>query len=405
MLTSSYPRFPGDSTAPFIDSISRGVAALGHDVHVLVPEHRDWAWPANDGTLTFHRFRYSPVRSWTPWGYSAALTGSGIRKQLYPLAPIVAASASRAARKLLAGGSFDVLHAHWLVPNGPIARAAAGSTPLVLSLHGSDVAVVERSSLLGRLARRSFERSGAVTAPSTDLLMRAKALGAHEPLELVPYGVDSAAFEPAPAQRSTARARLGVGIDDVLVIGVGRLLPVKGFDVLLDAFATAATRDERLRLVLVGDGPERSELTRRVASLGIDRSATLLGDVSHDEIPRYFAAADIVAVPSVRRDGYIDGLPNVALEAMAAGKPLIASRVGGLPQLVEDGDTGIVVDEGDPEELASAIEILALRPELRRRMGNKARVHVVESFGWDTVAGRFVGVLENAIRTGPERRR
>jgi phosphatidyl-myo-inositol dimannoside synthase len=196
VLTSSYPRFPGDSTAPFVDSISRGVAALGHEIHVLVPEHRDWAWPLTDGTLHFHRYRYSPFRSWTPWGFSEALAGgSSIRKQLYPLAPVVFASATRAARKLLAGGSFDLVHAHWLVPNGPIGRAAAGSTPLVLSLHGSDVAVAERSSLIGRVARGTFERVAAVTAPSTDLLLRARAMGAREPLELVPYGADVATFD------------------------------------------------------------------------------------------------------------------------------------------------------------------------------------------------------------------
>ena len=397
VVTSSYPRFPGDGTAPFVDSIAQGVAALGHEIHVLVPEHRDWAWPAADGDLHFHRYRYSPLRSWTPWGFSEALAGgSSIKKQLYPLAPVVFASATRAARKLLADGSFDAVHAHWLVPNGPIGRAAAGSTPLVVSLHGSDVAVAERSIVIGRLARRTFERTAAVTAPSSDLLVRAKALGAREPLELVPYGADVATFEASQAERAAVRARLGVEGDDVLVAGIGRLLPVKGFDVLVDAFATASKRDDRLRLVLVGDGPERSELARRVEALDIGKSTTLVGAVNHDEIPGFLAAADVVAVPSVHRGGYVDGLPNVALEAMAAGRPLIASRVGGLPDLVRPDETGLLVHELDADELAEAIVALSRDLERRMRLGAAAKDETREQRSWTSVARRFVDVYERA---------
>jgi phosphatidyl-myo-inositol dimannoside synthase len=399
VVTSSYPRFPGDGTAPFVDSISRRVAALGHEVHLLVPEHREWGWPATDGELHFHRYRYSPVRSWTPWGFSAALAGGpGIKKQLYPLAPVVFASATRTARRLLADGTFDVVHAHWLVPNGPIGRAAAGSTPLVLSLHGSDVAVAERSRMIGRVVRGTFERAAAVTAPSTDLLVRAKALGAREPLELIPYGADVATFDASPEVGSAVRARLGIGADDLLVVGIGRLVPVKGFDVLVDAFATASKGDERLRLVLVGDGPEGAELARRVASLDISRSTTLVGAVTHGEIPGFLAAADVVAVPSVQRDGFVDGLPNVALEAMAAGKPLIASRVGGLPDLVRADETGLLVDEQNAAQLAEAILALARDRERRTQLGSAAQAEMRQKRSWTSVAARFVDVYEKTRR-------
>jgi phosphatidyl-myo-inositol dimannoside synthase len=394
-VTSTYPRHPGDRVAPFVGSIVQGVAALGHEVHVLVPEYSGWQWPEHDGRVTFHRYRYSPVRSWTPWGFSESLAGgSTIRKPLYLLAPIVAASAVRAARKILSGGGFDLVHAHWVVPNGPIARLAAGPTPLVVSMHGSDIAVSERSRVFGRVARWTFERASAVTAPSRDLLSRARDLGAHEPLELVPYGADEVAVSPEAV--AALRSRLGIAVDDVLVAGIGRLIPVKGFDYLVRALAEASRQDPRLRLVLVGDGSERTTLAERAADLGVADRVRLVGAVPHDDVPEYLAAADVVAVPSIRFQGLVDGLPNVALEAMAAGKPLVATRVGGLPDLVHDGGNGLLVEEKSAAELASALLGLAGDADIRARLGTAAREEIRAERSWATVARRFIEIYERA---------
>jgi len=398
VLTSTYPRHPGDGVAPFVGSIVQGVASLGHEMHVLVPEHSSWRWPEHDGRVTFHRYRYSPVRSWTPWGFSESMAGGrAIRKPLYLLAPVVAASAVRAARTILAGGGFDLVHAHWVVPNGPIGRLAAGATPLVVSMHGSDVAVSERSRALGRVARWTFERAAAVTAPSRDLLSRARELGAHEPLELVPYGADEVAVSPEAA--SALRSRLGIAADEVLVVGVGRLVPVKGFDFLVRAVAEASKEDPRLRLVFVGDGSERTALADRATSLGVADRVQLIGEIAHDAVPEFLAAADIVAVPSIRFEGLVDGLPNVALEAMAAGKPLVATRVGGLPELVHDGANGVLIEEKNATELASALLRLAGDADLRARLGAAARDEIRAERSWATVARRFVEIYERAAAT------
>jgi len=394
-ITSTYPRYPGDGVAPFVGSIVHGVAALGHEVHVLVPEHSSWHWPDEAGGVTFHRYRYSPVRSWTPWGFSESLAGGDtIRKPLYLLAPIVAASAIRAARRILSGGGFDLVHVHWVVPNGPIGRLAADATPLVVSMHGSDVSVSERSRAIGRAARWTFERAAAVTAPSDDMLSRARALGAQEPLELVPYGADE--VEVPPEAAAALRSRLGVTSEEVLVAGVGRLVPVKGFDYLVQALAEASREDPRLRLVLVGEGSERTALAERAEALGVADRVQLVGAVTHEAVHPFLAAADVVAVPSIRFKGLVDGLPNVALEGMAAGKPLVATRVGGLPELVHDGRNGLLVEEKSITELTSALLGLARDPDLRARLGAAARDEIRAERSWATVARRFVEIYERA---------
>jgi glycosyltransferase involved in cell wall biosynthesis len=399
-LTSSYPRYEGDPTAPFVESITRHVAALGHTVHVVLPENAAWNRPPTEAGVTFHRYRYSPRRSWTPWGYSESLErGVQVKRALFALAPVVALSALRTASRLLARERFDLVHAHWVIPNGAIAALAArrSGLPLVVSLHGSDVAVSEKNATFGRAARSAFARAAAVTAPSDDLLERAQALGAREPLEAIPYGADVEALTAAPGEADRLRARLGLTPERIVVAGVGRFIDVKGFSYLIDAVAAARPSCPELHLVLVGDGDLREELEARARALGLSDSVSFPGVARRDEIAAYFAASQIVVVPSVHARGLVDGLPNVALEAMAAGKPLIATRVGGLPQLVRDGENGLLVEEKDPAGLAAAIVSLANDSERRSRLGESAQAEIRDERSWDAVARRFVEVFERAV--------
>jgi glycosyltransferase involved in cell wall biosynthesis len=398
-LTSSYPRYEDDPTAPFIESITNHVAALGHTVHLVLPESSEWNRPAVEDGVHYHPYRYSPMRSWTPWGFSGSLEGGvRIKKTMYGLAPIVLASAVRSARSRLAGGGFDLVHVHWVVPNGPIGALAVHGrgVPLVISLHGSDMAVSEKSALIGRATRWSFARSSAVTAPSGDLLDRARKLGARCRLELVPYGADVGSMDVAPGAAHSVRERLGLAPEHIVVGGVGRLIPVKGFEHLVDAHALALVAEPRRRLLLVGDGDLREELVSRVAELGVAKTVVFAGQASRAEIPAYLAAADLVAVPSVRYQGYVDGLPNVALEAMAAGKPLVATDVGGLPDLVRTGENGILVGEGDANALAEAILALSRDPDLRSRLGAAARAEIARERSWQSVGERYVEIYERA---------
>jgi glycosyltransferase involved in cell wall biosynthesis len=242
-----------------------------------------------------------------------------------------------------------------------------------------------------------LSRSAAVTAPSGDLLERARALGATGLLQRVPYGADARAFEVAPNTRAERRRHLGVGDEHVVVAGVGRLIPVKGFEYLVDAHAAALASVPELRLVLVGDGDGRRELEERVRARGVSDTVVLAGAAAPSEIPAYMAAADIIAVPSVRHGGYVDGLPNVALEAMAAGKPVVGSRVGGIPELVRDGENGLLVTEKDASALAAAFVTLARDPALRARLGANGRQEIREERSWEAVGRRFVEVYERVL--------
>jgi glycosyltransferase involved in cell wall biosynthesis len=380
-------------------SITEHVAERGHTVHVILPEHAEWARPSSEGNIHYHPYRYSPSRAWTPWGFAQSLeSGVKLRRRLYALAPAVFASARYACGALTKAERFDVIHAHWAVPNGFIAAGVSDrrDLPLIVTLHGSDISVAEQKPWFARLARRAFSRAATITAPSDDLLRRAAALGATGDLERIPWGADPALFRPDRDAAQRVRRKHGLEETDVVVLGVGRFVRWKGFDDLITSVARAREKMPSLRLVLLGDGDVRGELESQVAALDLGDVVVFPGMARRDEVKAYLSAADIVAVPSVHSDGFVDGQPTVALEAMATARPLVVTRVGGLPDLVREGTNGLVVAERDPDALAEAIVTLAGDAERRTAMGAAGRTLVRDELNWDAVADRLIDVYRRA---------
>jgi len=236
----------------------RGLARRGHEVDVVLPHHPEFRYPDGE-RVRFFPYRYSPLARLSPWGFGQTFDAKArVGAQVLPLLPAIALSLRRAIQRRLAAEDHDVVHAHWLLPNGWAAASVAGraEVPVVVTLHGSDVAMAERHLPLRRMARQTFGRVAAVTATSDDLRRRALELGAEPRAATVTYiGVDAERFAPRPADRETRRL-LGAEEGDLLVVAVGRLARVKGFEYVIEA----ASRLPRVALAIVGEGELRPEL-------------------------------------------------------------------------------------------------------------------------------------------------
>jgi glycosyltransferase involved in cell wall biosynthesis len=399
MLATSYPRFSGDTVGTFMEPIAHGIAARGHAVHMVLPWHPKVQRPSREGNVHFHFFRYAPHPSLNVFGYAEGLREDvALRGSAWLAAPLAVLSGLRLARTVARQVGATIMHGHWVVPGGVMASYAARDLPLVVSLHGSDVYVAERNPLIGRVANLVFFHASWVTACSEDLRDRAVALGARESRsEVIPYGVDTTRFAPDPGARSRMRATLGLPEDAEVVFSVGRFVRKKGLEYLVEATARLVAARPRLRLVLAGAGDLDAELRARAVAAGVADRLVFPGLVPHGDVASYLAAADVVAVPSVRDDsGNVDGLPNVVMEALASGTPLIATPAGGIGAVVEDEVTGRLVPERDPEALANAISRLLDAPDVAARLGERARRLVEERYGWDRVAERFEAVYDRA---------
>jgi glycosyltransferase involved in cell wall biosynthesis len=199
----------------------------------------------------------------------------------------------------------------------------------------------------------------------------------------VPYGVDLAAFAPREAP-TAVRARLGVPEGRLFVLALGRLVEKKGFADLV----AAAARTTGVHVVIAGAGDLERELKTQARALGAP--VGFPGSLDRAAVAAALAAADVVVVPSVRdRAGNVDGLPNVLLEALAAGRAVVATRVAGIPDVIRDGENGLLVEERDPAALAAALARLAREGETRSRLGGAARRTAEETLTWGAAVDAF----------------
>jgi glycosyltransferase involved in cell wall biosynthesis len=281
---------------------------------------------------------------------------AGFRRKPW-LAPAVLASMGRALRR--AAQDADLVHAHWLASAlvAPVARK-----PVVLTLHGSGTAGrFEDRRVLARprLAARLLDRARVVIAVSEQLAQAARRAGGRD-VRWIPNGVE------IPEQ-------IGAEADPAEVLYVGRLSEEKGIRELVDAA-------RGLNLVVAGDGPLRPLVPEA------------LGFVPPSEAQRLLARAAVVVLPSHR-----EGLPMVLLEALAHGRAVVATPVGGIPSLVEDGVSGLLIPSGDPGALRGSIDRLLADKDLRRRLGEAGRARVTELCSWPRVVDETIAAYEAAI--------
>jgi glycosyltransferase involved in cell wall biosynthesis len=294
------------------------------------------------------------------------------------LAPGTPAEQAEEVVARLEGAPVSAVHGYFAHVPTEVAAKAAGrlGVPYGFSVHAVDARKVSRAGLADRA-----RNAACVIACNPDVAGDLRRVGA--PVQLMPHGVDLERFRPTlppPAEVLT-------------ILAVGRLVAKKGFPVLLDA---AATLLAPFTLRIVGDGADRAALERQLADLGIGDRVQLVGPRTHDDLPAEFAAAHIVVVPSVMDDnGDRDGLPNVVLEAMSSGRPVIASDVGAVSSAVVDGRTGVLVAPRDVEALAGAIEFLADQPDMRERLGREARAKVEADFELHSCTARLRAFLES----------
>jgi glycosyltransferase involved in cell wall biosynthesis len=299
----------------------------------------------------------------------------------------VASAAMRAEGGLRAEGwSCDVIDAHYLYPDGVAAAALARrlQRPFVVTARGSDVNLIAKMPAPRRRILEAVATASRVIAVSEALKAELLGIGVAESrVEVLRNGVDTNLFRPV--SRENTRKQLGAN-GAYLVATVGNLVPEKGHDLVL----RAARLVENLRVVVVGQGRERERLVALAAQLGMMNRVTFLDNVPQSELASIYSAADVLALGSVR-----EGWPNVLLEAMACGTPVVATAVGGVPEIVTSDIAGEVVSGRDEQEFAAAI-----RRVLDRRTERAAvRAHA-SRYSWQPIVRRYHEILSSAAQAG-----
>ncbi|MCJ7694952.1 MAG: glycosyltransferase [Anaerolineaceae bacterium] len=399
VITSSYPRFEGDGTAPFVQSLAEAMRLSGLNLQIVAPY--DISIQEQPGEkIKVNRFKYVRPLKWHILGHARSLKGDvHLRPLSIILLPLFLLSAFFCLLRVTRMQRSDIIHAHWLLPNGLVAAwvARIRKIPFIVSLHGSDIFVANKNIFFRMTARWIIKRAGGLSACSQELYDRAVDLGAGDKVKLIPWGADPEIFKPLP-NNEVVRKKLGWHKKALIICSLGRMVEKKGFNRLVTAFAGLYAENKLLRLVIGGDGPVREDLSDQVRNLNLENAISLPGRIDWDMTREFLAAADIFVLPSIRdKKGNLDGLPTVLLEAMACGLPCIASDIGGVSLVIDSEVNGLMVEPDSILELRKALVSVISDPIRRRKLGDNARKDVVDRLNWTNVAGEFSKLINDRI--------
>lgn len=356
VVTSTWPLHAGDHRTPFVRNLTLDLAGLGWEVDVLAPHAKGAATSETDGPVRLRRFRYMRPDRLQLLAYG----GGGLINMRSPARKLLAfpfvAAEMLAVRNAIRRLRPDVVHAHWLLPQGFAAGLAARSAgiPMLMTVHGGDVFGL-RSPLFRPFKRGAVAMASGITCNGPATLSEVAALGAEpERTHVIRF---APSFEGTVEPDDVAAWRSRFPAQGRIILFVGRLIPEKGPDDFIEAVARA--QDPRIHGVICGEGPMRDALAALAARRNVKDRIHFEGWVDPAGIACRMHGSDALLFPSKRStDGWVEAQGVVAVEAMRAGLPVFAARSGGIPNVVEDGRTGWLFEEADVGAMARLIDAL-----------------------------------------------
>ena len=383
LLTSSFPRSPDDDISGYIRDFARSMS-VDFDVTVLAPpDHAAVLWPTDVFSLV--RSRSVWPRALDPFNAGADLNHLASRSPLAKLAALVSVlcffgCAFRLALRV------DAICSHWMVPAGLVGALIGRflGKPHIVIEHSGAIHLLTRMRGGRRLARFIVEASDRIVTVSADLRQKLIALSpsAKNSVAVIPMGIS--AYSPSKALSTDSQTRT--------IVFIGRLIEIKGVDVLLRAMEGLSNS----RLIVAGEGDSSDKLKRLARSLSVD--ARFVGRIGAPERQRLLLACDAVVIPSrVLTDGRTEGTPVVCLEAMSAGRAVIASRVGGLAEVIDDGENGLLFEQGDDRMLKEKLSLVLSDDRLRLELAENAQ-RFAAAFDWSRIGARYSRIIRNAVK-------
>ena len=387
LLSSGFPRYRGDSASIFIKHLAVALAKTNIDVHVIAPG------PGEVTGNSVKNPRISRFRYFIP-GLDRLAYGSGILPNLRrnPLlwleVPFFMLSMFLKTLTIARRIHPDVIHAHWVLPQGAVALIVGFilNIPVVTTVHGTDVFGLKNRYLVA-LKRYVSRCSNAWTSGTDITASTMSGTKTQSNYTKIPMGVDIHHF----ANGDPTHLRTGINEEIKIVLFVGRLIEMKGVDILIKAFAMLPPQiKENTILWIVGEGNQKSILEKLASSLGIQKRVNFHGHVDNDRLPDYYAAADLFVGPSTTSDnGELEGQGIVFVEAAAGHLCVLSTNSGGIPEVITNGETGILVEPDNIDELCSQMTNLLSNNELRDRLTRNAYKNVCTKYSWNIIANQF----------------
>lgn len=394
ILTSSFPQTVNSFFGRFIFEQAKNINKHGFVPVILAPHFPGGKKHEILSGVCVFRFPY-----FFPERYERLTYGSGILYNLkkYPSAfisiiPFILAEFTWALR-IISKKNISIVHSHWLLPQGFIGAFIHRffHIPHVATVHGSDLNILKNHRILIPLCHFIVSNADIVTVNSTFMQQQllSQVPDSVQKIRIIPMGID-----PVKFQKSSIIDMKNKHKTSHIVLSVGRLIDWKGTIHLINAMPDVIRNYPDTMLLIAGSGPEHNNLIHRVQELGLEKNVTFLGIICNEELALYYHSADVFVLPSINKDGKTEALGVVLLEAMASGCPVIGSNVGGIPDIIIDGESGFLVPEQNPHVLAERIVQLLSDYDLREQFRQNGFICVREKFIWDKISKDFAEVYD-----------
>ena len=395
ILTHSYPRFDGDWRSNFIESLARAYARNDVDVTVFVPHavlfNRE---PVDHAGVKIISYRYMPFTAMHTIGYGHSMKSDlNFNVQDLLLMPFLLLVGIVRFALLLRKERFDFVQAHWAVPNTIIAVIgkfiARSPTKIFTSFPGSDVTVLSKLGRFGKIFSNIIDKSDFLSCNSSDLKQELIKTGLDgNRIDFVIYGVDDNKIFYSDQEREKLRRELGVDEHCIVLLMIGRFVPKKGFSTAFESLKYLSGCSKRIRLVVVGDGPLKDEYVSMLKHDSTESYVHFVGEIPTRDLSKYYSACDIFLMPSQKLPA--DGLNVVVPEAMACGRPVVATNVGGNDLVIFHGVNGYLHEENNPRQLAQFVKLLIDNPHTMKEMGDNSIQLIRDRFNWDAIARYYI---------------
>lgn len=384
VLTSTYSRWQNDTEPKFVDNLCQHLAR-DNEVHVLAPHAPGIPRQETMEGIPVFRFKYCFER-WQTLAYAGGILPSLKQNRLrLALVPLFLFSQWCFAIKLLRTHRYDVVHAHWIIPQGlvaalaqPFARTRA---TLVMTSHGGDLFAL-RGKWLAGLKKWITSQADCLTVVSTAMQKQAARLQLKDErhIHVIPMGMDSHSLFCPPASPTARRG----------LLFVGRLVEKKGIEYLIAALPAVLQHHPGQTLTIVGDGPLKDSLAALCESHGVADQVIFAGALANHEIPAHLQSCALTVFPSIVTDsGDQEGTPVAVMEALACACPTIVTDYPGARDIIQDGENGLLVAQRSASAIAQAINRLLDSPELRNRLGAAGRDSVQRHYDWSVITAHF----------------
>lgn len=386
VVSTSFPRWPRDSFAPFILKHCRNLHDAGWEVYVLVPHYAGLPLKEDWDGIRIMRFRYF-IERFQDWPYKGGILPQIKRKPWTAIKLLFyIVSMYSNTLKIIRTENIDMVNFHWLFPCSLWLKRIARkiNIPIVLTGHGTDIWLAAGKFMKRMFTNGAFKAASALTVNSEFMLGVLSKCNLPGIVKVIPMAVDIEKFKPLDSKPSRSN----------LVIAVGRVLKSKGLFELVDAMAEVKTRVPDARLEIIGEGPAKIPLKKKIEEKKLGDFIALLEPINNNELPEKYRSARVLALPSL----VPEGLGMTAVEAAACGVPSITYGLGGTSEFVAHDHNGIIVGHSH-EALVEGLLRLYSDDDLTDYLGENARATVEKSFSWDVVAKKFNDLFLGLLRS------